>query len=57
VFNPKRQLDDHARRVTYEMRLPAAAAPTETAKLYVLRPPTRKEREEAGAARDTAVNG
>jgi hopanoid C-3 methylase HpnR len=57
VFNPKRQLEDHARRVTYEMRLPAATASKETAKLYVLRPPTRKEREEAGAGRDTAANG
>jgi len=55
VFNPQRQLNDHAQPVAYEMRLPSTSAPVETAKLYVLRPPTRKEREEA--ARDSAAGG
>ncbi len=54
VFNPKRQLADHARPVAYQMSLPSASSQPETAKLYVLRPPTRKEREEA--ARDSAAS-
>lgn len=45
VFNPARQLADHARPVTYAMRLPSPpdrAAATSPRDLYVLRPPTRK---------------
>jgi hopanoid C-3 methylase HpnR len=56
VFNPKRQLSDHARPVSYEMRLPSGAEQVEPAKLYVLRPPTRKERGEAGTPGDSAAS-
>ena len=42
VFNPTRQLADHARPVAYQMRLPAPAEePVERDRLYVLRPPGR----------------
>jgi hopanoid C-3 methylase HpnR len=44
VFNPQRQLDDHARPVRYSMRLPSpAAASAGPRDLYVLRPPERRE--------------
>jgi hypothetical protein len=39
VFNSRRQVADHDRPVTYQMRIPTAAAPKE--ELYVLRPPPR----------------
>jgi hopanoid C-3 methylase HpnR len=48
VFNPARQLADHARPVEYAMRLPpppAADATSSARDLYVLRPPVRKARE------------
>jgi hopanoid C-3 methylase HpnR len=40
VFNPKRQLADHAAAVKYQMRVPAAAAGDSARDLYVLRPPS-----------------
>ena len=38
VFNPRRQLADHARPVTYEMHLPEPVAVPDRERLYVLRP-------------------
>jgi hopanoid C-3 methylase HpnR len=49
VFNPKRQLADHARKVAYEMRLPTPAPTVDRDRLYVLRPPTRAEKPESDA--------
>ena len=40
VFNPKRQLADHAAPVKYQMRIPAAVANERARDLYVLRPPS-----------------
>ena len=53
VFNPQRQLADHARPVAYQMRLPSAPAPAAAAtraavaELYVLRPPAARARHAA----------
>jgi hopanoid C-3 methylase HpnR len=53
VFNPRRQLADHARPVAYQMRLPSAPAPAAAAtraavaELYVLRPPAARARHAA----------
>jgi hopanoid C-3 methylase HpnR len=47
VFNPRRQLDDHARPVKYAMTLPPPPAPGGERRpkdLYVLRPPARAAR-------------
>jgi len=46
VFNPQRQLADHARPVRYQMRLPPSPEPGGARRddLYVLRPPPRRER-------------
>ena len=56
VFNPRRQLADHARPVAYQMRLPSAPAATPTradvAQLYVLRPPAARARDAALAEPD-----
>ncbi len=41
VFNPQRQLADHARPVVYPMRIPETPAGADAGKLYVLRPPGR----------------
>jgi hopanoid C-3 methylase HpnR len=41
VFNPARQLADHARPVKYQMRPPAPAGEERAEALYVLRPPRR----------------
>jgi hopanoid C-3 methylase HpnR len=44
VYNPKRQLADHARPVKYEMTLPpapSAGVPIERRKLFVLQPSSR----------------
>jgi len=49
VFNPKRQLADHARPVAYEMRLPTPAPTIDRDRLYVLRPPKRAEKPESDA--------
>ncbi|HXU62770.1 MAG TPA: hopanoid C-3 methylase HpnR [Polyangia bacterium] len=44
VFNPRRQLADHARPVRYAMRLPVPAAQPESPQnLYVLRPRERRD--------------
>jgi hypothetical protein len=55
VFNPQRQLADHARPARYQMRLPSApeAAPGRRDDLYVLRPSPRRER----SAEPDAVTG
>jgi len=51
VFNPTRQLADHARPVAYQMRLPAPAEePVERDRLYVLRPPGRHPHKQADEA-------
>jgi hopanoid C-3 methylase HpnR len=42
VFNPRRQLADHARPVTYRMHLPEPTPTVDRNKLYVLRPPGKK---------------
>ena len=44
VFNPQRQLADHARKVVYQMHVPAPAATVDRNRLYVLRPPARAEK-------------
>jgi hypothetical protein len=44
VYNPKRQLADHARAVKYEMTLPASVAerkPFERRRLFVLQPSSK----------------
>jgi hopanoid C-3 methylase HpnR len=41
VYNPTRQLADHARPVKYQMRLPPPGAPTHGRDLYLLRPRAR----------------
>jgi hypothetical protein len=50
VFNPTRQLADHARPVAYQMRLPAGAAPVERDQLYILHPPARHPHKQASGA-------
>jgi hopanoid C-3 methylase len=49
VFNPRRQLADHARPVRYEMRVPSTIpdGALDAAKLYVLRPPGARSRHAA----------
>src|SRR5690606_466817 len=44
VYNPKRQLSDHAREVKYEMRLPSipSGEKIDTAQLYVHQPNLRE---------------
>jgi hopanoid C-3 methylase HpnR len=56
VFNPNRQLTDHARPVQYQMQLPADSSRVDAAKLYVLRPPTRKDKGETSAPPDSAAS-
>ena len=38
VYNPERQMADHARPVRYEMRLPATREPVDRHRLFVLQP-------------------
>jgi hypothetical protein len=38
VYNPERQLADHARPVAYAMRLPPPREPVDRRRLYVLQP-------------------
>src|SRR5205085_2146082 len=46
VFNPQRQLADHARPVVYPMTIPETADHADAGKLYVLRPPGRQKHAE-----------
>jgi hopanoid C-3 methylase HpnR len=59
VFNPSRQLSDHARPVKYAMRVPPPRAPGSERRpreLYVLRPPTAASRAASSwAARAAAL--
>jgi len=43
VYDPRRQLADHARPVKYEMRLPETATAPDREQLYILRPRPEKQ--------------